>query len=105
MNITIKIADKRIRELISEAGSRYWARDLEFRGKSLAFAVIEHGAKEERKHTVTAKMIRTGLTKMANAASDEGGHHFAAVCDEDKSDMNTGDAIIQFAIFGELKYG
>jgi hypothetical protein len=105
MNITIKIDDKRIRELISEAGSRYWARDLEFKGKSMAFTITEHGDGDITYHTVTTKMIRDGLTKMANMPHNEGGHHFSNVCDWTQSDSWTGDAIIQFAIFGELKYG
>jgi hypothetical protein len=108
MNITIKIDDKRIRELISDAGSRYWARDLEFYGGAanpLAFIVTEHGDGSATRHTVTTKMIRDGLTKMAHAKHDEGGRHFPDVFESGQSDRYTGDAIIQFAIFGELKYG
>jgi hypothetical protein len=111
MDIKISIDDKRIRELISEAGSRYWARHLEFRGSSMAFTIVEHGgihdkgSPGETKHTVTTKMIRDGLTKMANAKHDRGGHHFPDVFNSGQSDMYTGDAIIQFAIFGELKHG
>lgn len=111
MKITIEIEDNHVRELISEAGSGHWARDLVFvNDSSLAFAIIEHegihdpGDGGETKHEVTEEMIVAGLTKMANAKPDEGGHHFADVRDYRLSDMYTGDAIIQFAIFGELRY-
>ena len=104
MDITIKIDDKRIHELISDAGSRYWARDLVFRGQ-LGFTLVEHADNSYTRHNVSAKMVRDGLTKMAHAKHDQGGHHFAAVLDFQSNDMYTGDAIIQFAIFGKLKYG
>ena len=110
MKITIEIEGARIRELISEAGSRFWARGLEFKGDTMAFTIVEHGGIAEpgdggeTEHTVTEDMIRDGLVKMANAEPDKGGHHFSAVRDCRQSDMWTGDAIIQFAIFGELKY-
>lgn len=111
MIILIEVDDARVRELIEEAGSRYWARDLAFQDGSSVFTLVEHGgihdegSPGETTHSVTTDMVRDGLVKMANIEHDKGGHHFAAVCDWRQSDMWTGDAVIQFAIFGELKYG
>lgn len=105
MNIIVSVSNTRIRELISEAGSCYWAKDLVFVGRSLAFTIIDHADKEEKRYAVTERMIQAGLAKMASVDADKGGHHFAAVRDWKSSDGWTGDAVIQFAIFGRLKYG
>lgn len=110
MDIIIQIPEERVHELIEEAGSRYWARDLVWLDDRQRFTLVEHGgihdkgSPGETTHSVTMDMVRDGLTKMANAEHDKGGHHFAAVRDWRQSDMYTGDAVIQFAIFGELKY-
>lgn len=111
MNIVIKINDTRVRELIEDANARYWARGLALQEGSLAFTIIEHGGIHEpdcggeTTHAVTEEMIIAGLTKMANAGHNEGGHYFAEVRDWKQGDGWTGDAVIQFAIFGEMKYG
>lgn len=118
MKITIDIPDECIRDLIESADSGYWADKFKWitplgeewtarEGQCPIFKIREHRGTYERgdMHTVTRQMIEDGLVKMASANADEGGHHFACVLDDRKSDMWTGDALIQFATFGKLKYG
>ncbi len=105
MKIEIIITDERIRDLMAYGNSRYWSDGFKWRGKKLGFQLRETGDKAPKIHNVTTEMVRIGLTKMARAASDEGGWHFECVRDDGKSDMWTGDAVVQFAVFGKLKYG
>ena len=106
MLIQVEISAKRIRDLIEGAGSRYWANDFHWwpaGGPTLGFRLIEDECGTE--HRVTTEMIVEGLRKMAASKRNEGGHHFADCMEDGSDDMYTGDALIQYAIFGELKYG
>lgn len=104
MKIEIEISDKRIRQLISGAGSRYWADDFEW-VDMMNFTIVEYEDGPPKTHTVTAEMLADGLSKMSKVPRNKGGWHFENCMEGGSNDMYTGDALIQFAIFGELKYG
>ena len=111
MKIEIEISDKHIRQLISGAGSRYWADDFEWATSShgrpwaLAFTIVEYEDGPPKTHTVTPAMLAEGLSKMSKVPRNKGGWHFENCMEGGSDDAWTGDALIQFAIFGELKYG
>jgi hypothetical protein len=119
MKIQVEISKKSIEYILSSgfAGANYWI-DYErseipegplsndwprfvANGGTVKIATLEDDKKG--KYALNLKSIQRGLTKMANAPSDKGGHHFKDVTGD--FDMETGDAVIQFALFGKLIYG
>ncbi len=105
VTIPVRLDRKRVRQMIGGA-HQYWSDDFEWiKGASYGFRIHEVNDGEiDVWHTVTDEMVEAGLEKMANADLNEGGHHFPAILREE-DDMWTKDAIVQFAVFGELKYG
>lgn len=104
MKIEVTISTKRLHDLIEGAGSAYWAKNFKWNSKT-SFSLVEHYPKVPVKHKVTREMLRKGLVAMAKSKRNEGGWHFPNVMEDGTDDMYTGDALIQYAIFGELKYG
>jgi hypothetical protein len=106
VHIQVEIKTKYLRGVIAGAGSAHWARDLEFTGgrDSLAFTIVEHNDSRDESewthHKVTHLQVASALSKLAAVAP----HHFSSLI-EQNDDMWTGDAILQVACFGELKYG
>lgn len=103
MKIAVNITIKRVVELIESNCSAYWAKKFRWKGRP-GFQIVEHDDGPEKLHIVTPAKLQRGLELMAKAGPDEGGHHFANML-TDSTDAWTGDALIQFAVFGELKYG
>lgn len=105
LSITISLDLKYVRRVIVGAGSRYWARDLEFnRSHELGFTLIEHNESRDEsewtRHIVNHEQVLQALGRLAIGAPEHFGDLLAR-----RDDMWTGDAILQFCCFGELKYG
>jgi hypothetical protein len=99
MKITITIPNKHIRQAILGAHSRYWCSCLTPRVDG-SYSVKESGYDAE-------PAIRFGKAKIARALDLIAANHiplfarFAA----GKNDGPDNDILLQYACFGELKYG
>lgn len=99
MKIEIEVPDKRMIDLLIEGiegGIAYWCKSAN-RGEGNSWIFVEREGNVE--HRVSAPMARYALVLMHQKAPE----HFAdwlTGCD----DATTGDALIQLACFGELKY-
>jgi hypothetical protein len=77
----------------------------------LGFAVQDDGTYKGAPVDVTPTLIRLGFERMSQAPADKGGWPFArllAIAREDwtgEIDADIADAIIQFGVFGEIRYG
>lgn len=106
MKILIDISDRRIHQLICGA-CVYWFQGFEWLDvDTLKFRLMDTGDDDTGPvYILDGNSLRTGLMKMAAAKRNEGGHHFADCMEDGNDDAWTGDALIQFACFGEMKYG
>lgn len=103
--ITISLDSDYIRQVISGAGSRYWARDFAWTDRErLGFTLAEHNdSRDESKwtvHTVTHYNVVCALGVLASNAPERMLDLLSR-----SDDMWTGDAILQMCCFGEFKYG
>jgi hypothetical protein len=104
MNIKIQVSDEKIADAVESAGIGYWANCRDERAhwdrKTFTLKVCEVEDGPEKMHRVGKRALARGLAVLAEKYP----HHLADLMQE-KGDMYTGDALIQCAIFGELKYG
>lgn len=99
MKIEIKLTDDWVRDLLGGAYIAYWAKVLSWNRKTLRIKLkVEDGTVA----VITKKDIVAGLGKMAQ--DKDAARHLASIV-SDSTDAYTGDAVIQMAAFGELKYG
>ncbi len=110
INITHKIPEQKLEFLLDSAGrgSSYWCENgLQLQsevkkimsgGHSL-ITDIETDSPAEQTYLLTLDMIRVGLKTMALKQPQE----FADILTDDY-DNNTGDAFLQYCLFGELIY-
>lgn len=100
MEIKVEISQECIDDLLERAGILYWARPIGF-GDELKIVDLE----TDKEYTITNTMIQNGLIEM----SQHSPHTFGTILSwdhkDDNTDMNTGDILIQYAIFGEVMYG
>lgn len=98
----LTIDDAEIDDCLGRADIGYWApgglRDSPH-GKDV-YRILESDSPPKH-HLLTRAKIQAGLQRMLvdSPANLQG------IIDPDRRDKNTGDALIQFALFGELKYG
>jgi hypothetical protein len=108
IKITHIIEDGDIESLLDSAGrgASYWAEnELQYgeeverimRGGSSRITDIE--SDPEGKYDLTLEMVHNGLEIMARKSPQD----FADILTGD-ADNNTGDALLQYAIFGDLIY-
>lgn len=106
----LTISDELIINAVDAADIGYWARvalgaDTAKMLKSEATAIIfekdgPHTGKGDGRHELTGEKIRAALKIIAEKYP----HHLSSIT-EDNADCETGDVIIQCALFGEIVYG
>lgn len=110
MDITQAIGDELIEHAMEAADIGYWARvprgaehaDV-LSGKAVAIVREvdgSHDGKGDGRHELTAAKVRSGLQVMAERYP----FHFANLI-QDNADAETGDVLIQCALFGQIVYG
>lgn len=97
MKIEIEISDDLLVTYLRGANVRYWGVRFDWDG---GFTAGVHERDGDVVHQLTRKNVCAGLVVLATKYP----HHFAALV-ADKGDGYTGDALVQCALFGELKYG
>jgi hypothetical protein len=109
MKITITIPDAAIRQAILGAHSRYWAQGL-VGNEDGSYALIEHmesfdDPSEWVPHRFGDDEIAKAIVLLsAHPGGGEGSKSFGRLC-RGHADGFDGDRLIQYAVFGELKYG
>lgn len=100
MKIQIDITKQIVRGLIGGANFFYWADGNKATWNERAMVLsFEDTEDDGKKYRLTSKDFARGLAVMAKECPNQ----LAAILSED-DDMYTGDALIQCAAFGELKY-
>ena len=112
MKVSFKIPNQRIVDILESSSSRYWA-DMShpkarfnigamMKGGKSSIVMLEIADEQEpfATHCVTREMIEKGIAILFENYP----HLTEQILDEDKSDIYTGDYLLQCAIFGELKY-
>lgn len=113
LKISLEISTKKIRSTLESANSCYWASDMEWESNTgLGFTIIEHGDpdRKKRKHVISDAKARKQLARMAQSWTscpinkrDNAEYQFARFVDEDENDF-TGDALLQWIVFGKIRY-
>lgn len=100
MKIRIELNTDWLNDLIDRARIGYWADGFKQRD-GLSF-MVRDGHDRGRWHRCNPRKIKRAIYLMIKHAHPE----VAAVLgNEFAADSNTGDALIQYAIFGECRYG
>ena len=110
MQAELNIADELIINAIDAADIGYWARvargaDTAKMLKGDATAIVfekdsPSSGQGDGRHELTGEKIRAALKVIAEKYP----HHLSSIT-EDNADCETGDVIIQCALFGEIVYG
>lgn len=124
--ITVTVSDERLAEVLCsayEGGSNYWAKQEDGKDSPYRFAetpialggipvaplelipgfvvtITDREADPPKRHRLTEAKLRRGLQVMAEKYPK----HFADVMTEE-GDADTGDVLLQCALFGKLVYG
>jgi hypothetical protein len=105
MKITITIPDAAIRSAILGAHSRYWASGLTVHDSG-SYSVVEryesHSGPVKVTHRFGSVKIRRAIVLLSQDQPNF--ESFGRLCDG-CCDGPDGDLLIQYACFGELKYG
>ncbi len=108
IQITYEIDNEKIRNLLDSAGrgAYYWARNnlryssgVEEVMTGKGTQIIDYEQDPTQSYTLTKERVIQGLALMARKSPQD----FADILTDDY-DNNTGDAFLQFCIFGELIY-
>lgn len=102
MKIQIEIPDQNIDNALAAPHSRYWASEAGWDPKGRTGYVVDALAAvgEPRRYEFAADAIVRALQVMGEFGLAAFGH----VCD-DRADGPDGDTLLQYTVFGELKYG
>lgn len=106
MQITIDIPDTHINGALENPHSKYWAVEARWDPQTHEGHVVEgyvtarDGSVKHVTHTLNATRLKTALGLMATKSP----RAFAMLLSGDY-DGPTGDLLLQFMAFGELKYG
>lgn len=98
MKIEVEFSEEYLRDVISGAAIRYWAKQFAWTGADCGFLLTERDTDKE--FVISSDQVAEALAKMAKRRSSNIGQLIARTDDAD-----TGDALVQYCCFGELKYG
>lgn len=92
-----------ILESAMERHSTYWMSPVKIEDLSKDTCIIkeDYDEEEELEHTFSKAHVIRGLYNLSR--SKEYFHHFAAIIEEE-DDGVTADVLLQFVVFGEVKY-
>lgn len=101
MKLRVEVSDKLLADMLSDAGAaiRYWADDIQ-RLETLKLRVHEQDGREEYQ-TVDKDRLALALGLMAQKCPKR----FGRLLGGGDYDSNDVDLLIQYACFGEAKYG
>jgi hypothetical protein len=103
VKITITIPDAAIRQAILGAHSRYWAKDLTVCADG-SYRLIEHMVTHDENQWVHHRFGKAKIAKAIEAMIMKHSTNLGRLADG-CCDGPDGDLLIQYACFGELKYG
>lgn len=90
-----------ILEAALEQHSGYWARPVKIENLDKDNSVVLDMEDDEKELTLSKTDVISGLYKLSQ--SKEYFHHFRDIVTED-DDGTTADVLLQFCLFGEVKY-
>lgn len=124
MRVRLEISDKALADVLGGAGSRYWCRELDWPdfevrdgigtcweallAGAVPFVTVVEDRSEEgepsKRHRVTLPKIAKAIQLMLDANDEQIGDVLLGY-ESSGTDQWTGDQLLQFAVFGEAKYG
>jgi hypothetical protein len=109
LTATITIADDKLIDMLEDAGIRYWGLYAshkaikEMVGGGRPCVVIE--AEDQKKDALNVKHDLTvgKLQAAIGIIAEKWPHHMSSICGD--YDAETGDVLVQVALFGDIVYG
>lgn len=105
MKITICVSDDRIRDAIGSAHISYWADpETRWNKRKMTLRVREDVGERDTDawFTLNTEDFARALVRMADSKNEHVHHRCDLIADT--GDGLTGDVLIQFAAFGEMRY-
>ncbi len=94
LKVTIELETELVYTAMLEAGSRYWASDLQL-SKNLTGCIIEHGDGLRITHHINPTTVQNGLRLLARDLPNV----FARICSQN-DDRNDRDCLLQLIVLG-----